>query len=304
MAQSSSFLRNILILLIIIQVAPTAFKTAKNFIENTANPKQKVGLIILKETITDSTQFVGQLKTFMEQKDIAAVVIKADCPGGAPGASQAMYDAIRMLKEQHHKPIVSWIQNVCASGGYYVVSATDWIIATPSALVGSIGVIWPQFNLEKLREQYNLDYTATHAGSYKTSTDMFVRKTAEQTKLLQNLVDGVYERFISDVRLARPQLIEDPKVWADAKIFNGDQALKVKLIDEVGNQLIAEAAVKRLANITTEIEWVRPSRKPAWMKWFGMDDSGDDDHPSMMVAFVNTLISSLGLTPRQSYPQL
>ncbi len=304
MAQTSSFLRNILILLVIIQIAPPAFKTIKMYVENSANPKQKVGLIALKGSITDSTSFVNQLKTFMEDTSIAAVVIKADSPGGAPGASQAMYEAIRMLKEQHHKPVITWIQNVCASGGYYAVSASDWIVATPSALIGSIGVIWPQFNLEKIREQYNLDYTATHAGAYKTTTDMFVRKTPAQAALLQQVVNGVYERFISDVRSARPQLIEDSSVWADAKIFNGDRAVIIKLIDEVGNQLVAEAAVKRLAHITTDIEWVRPTHKPAWMKLLGSDDGTDEEQPYIATAIIDTIMAYIGCTPHNAYTLL
>lgn len=296
MSQSSPWLRNLLILFIVIQVAPGAFKTAKRYYEEAISPKQKVGVLTIKEVISDSTAHVGYLKEFMEEKEIAAIVLKIDSPGGAPGASQALYEAIRTLKEQHRKPVIVWVQNICASGGYYVAAAGDWIVATPSAIIGSIGVKWTQFNLEKLREQYNVGYQEVHAGSFKTTTDMFVQTTAAQTAMLQNVVDGVYNRFVADVRAARPQLIEDHKIWADARIFNGDEALQRKLIDELGSQLTVEAAVKRLANINLDIEWVRPSRKPSWMKLFSSEDAGDDDKPYVMQALAREICLQLGLT--------
>jgi protease IV len=298
-APSSPWLRNLLMFFIIIQIAPSALKVLKTYYESFTNPKQKVGVITINNEICDSTSYVSSLNEFMEDTEIAAVVLKIDSPGGVPGASQALYDTVRLLKEQHKKPVVVWVQNVCASGAYYVASAGDWIISTPTAIIGSIGVIFKQFNLEKLRTQYNVEYNTVQAGTFKTTTDIFMRTTPAQTEMLQQAVDGIYARFIADVRLCRPQLTEDPKVWADARIFSGDEALKRKLVDEIGSQLTVEATVKRLAAISTDIEWVHPARKPSWMKWLGGDTAGDDSRPYVeMIA--DAICTRLGIAPQHT----
>jgi protease-4 len=294
MAKMSSILTNIFLLLLLIQIAPGMIKNIKsNYTEYLEN-KTKVGLISIKNVISDSTHYVRDIKKFFEQDDIKAILLKMDCPGGNAGASQAIFNEIKELKKIHLKPVVVWVQNVCASGGYYIACTADHIIATPSAFVGSIGVYIPQPHLKQFIEQFKIRYNSIDAGTYKTAGNPLLDVTPEQQKMLKGLVDDTYVQFTTDVAEQRPKLtLHTVSTWADGKVFTGKQALELGLVDELGSQITAEQYIKHKLIIEGGIEWVRPACVSNLSKLFKGDCEDDDagDEKGYITSAVHALCS-------------
>jgi len=267
------------------------FTIGKKYYNDLKHPTTKVGIITIKGAIVDSSLYAQQYKELLEEKDIAAILLKIDSPGGLAGASQALFQEIYEQKKLHNKPIVAWIQNLGASGGYYVAAAADYIIATPTAFVGSIGVytMYPQFN--KLIEQLHVSYVAVHSGKFKTAGNPIIQTTPEQISMLQGLIDDTYETFVADVIRARPQLeTSSHTIWADGKIFTGNQALSLGLIDAVGSQIVTEQVIKARAHITTDIQWVHVKRSYSWLRMLlgeEADESGNYIAAALQSAYAN-----------------
>jgi len=289
---SSNWIRNIFFLLLIVQLAPTVIQTVKKYYDEIISAKTKVGIITIKGPISDTSLHAQHLKTFFEDESIKAILLKVDSPGGFAGASASLNYVIRSLKATHHKPIIGWVQNVCASGGYYIIAAADHIIATPLSCIGSIGVYIPQLQLQDMIEKLHIKYDAVHAGKYKTTGNPLLKNTPEQNAMLQQFVDDTYKIFAQDILESRRTLLTAPaEVWADGKIFTGQRALELGLIDQVGSQIDVEEIIKEHAHITNEIAWVKPPQQPHWLKFFtGADDDSDSDH-SYMTTFVHTLMN-------------
>jgi len=277
MARLSTILTNIFLILLFIQIAPTMIESIKTNYTNLLEPKTKIGLLTIKDCINDATVYARELKKFFEKDEIKGILIKMDCPGGAAGASQALFNEIKELKKQHLKPVVVWVQNLCASGGYYIASAADHIITTPSAFIGSIGAYIPQPQLKKFIEQFHASYLAVTAGSYKTAGHPLLDLTSAQQEMLQSLVDDTYAQFTQDVAEQRPQLtLETVKTWADGKIFTGRQALSLGLVDGIGSQVTVEKYFKEKLIIEGDIEWVHPTCNSSILKLLRSNDCDDN----------------------------
>lgn len=277
MAKMSTIITNIFLLLVLLQVAPGIIKNIKNTYTEMLEAKTKVGLLTIKDAICDSTFYAKELKKMFEKDDIKAILLKMDCPGGNAGASQAIFNEIKEQKKIHLKPVVVWVQNVCASGGYYIACTADHIIATPSAFVGSIGVYIPQPQLKKFIEQFHIRYNTINAGNYKTAGNPLLDTTPEQEKMLKGLVDDTYVQFTTDVAEQRPKLtMHTVNTWADGRIFTGKQALELGLVDELGSQITAEQYIKHKLIIEGDIEWVRPTCSSNIAKLFKGDCEDDD----------------------------
>jgi len=291
MSRFSSTVTNIFLILLIIQFTPALIRTIKTTYTDILEPKTKVGIISMKGTLNDSTQYAKELKKLFENNDVKAIVLKMDCPGGSAGASQALFYEVKELKKRHLKPVITWVQNVCASGGYYIASATDHIISTPSAFVGSIGAYIPQPQLKKFIEQFKIEYSDISAGAYKTAGNPLLDLTSDQAKMLKGLVDDTYHQFTADVAGQRSKLsLNNVKQWADGKIFTGKQALELGLIDEIGSQSTVEHYIKQKAHIEGAIAWVRPACKSNFMKLISGDcDDESDNDSSYITSFVNAL---------------
>ncbi len=302
MARLSDYLRNIFFLLLLLQVAPPLLRSIRNQYATYLEPKAKVGVVTIKSVLTDTTSSIKQLRKFFKEHDIKAIVLKLDSSGGAAGASQALALEIEELKRQHVKPIVTFVQNVCASGAYYVAAATDRIITTPSAFVGSIGVYIPQPHLKEFIEQFKIKYDVVKTGDYKTAGDPFQPTTPEQQAMLQSLTDDTYRQFTQYVSKMRPQLqLAQVGVWGNGKVFTGHQGLELGLVDEIGSQSTVEKVLRKIAPIEGEIEWVKPPRPSGLAALFGTtsdDDSqeGDSYIESCIDRGATALINALART--------
>lgn len=296
MSKLNTILKTIILSLVLLQIAPPIIKSFSKSMYQTIDPKNKVGLITICNPITSSTGYCKQLKTFFKDPEIKAILLKMNCPGGAAGSSEAIAQEILELKKNYPKPIVTYCENLCASGAYMIAATTDHIVATSSALLGSIGAkLETLFKLKKLCEKYDLETHEVVAGTYKNSCNPFTEMTSEQEKMMQNLVDSSYQNFIHFIAKQRHLNINQEHLWAQDQIFSGTDGLKLRLIDEIGNESIALAYIKKhILHENYEIELINHQKKSLISKLFKpTDDCDQDDSDNIEQSLSKKLWSNL-----------
>ena len=236
----------------------------------------KVAIIDLRGVLTDDAEesifgskeskivsFVEQLKIAEKDEAVKAVVIRIDSPGGGVTTSDILYHELKAFRERKKVPVVAAFMGVAASGGYYVAAGCDRIVAHPTTVTGSIGVIAMHVSLAGLLEKIGVKVTALKAGDRKDMASPFRPLEEEDRKLLQGLIDQAHARFVSVVVEGRKGRLssEQVKVLADGRIFTASQALDAKLIDRVGYLEDAVEEARALAGVK-EVRWVMYSRRP------------------------------------------
>jgi protease IV len=167
---------------------------------------------------------------------IAGLILRINSPGGTVTASDIIHHEIVEFRKHRHVPVLACIMSIGTSGGYYVAAATDEIIAHPTAVTGSIGVILMKFNVEGLMGKIGVEEQTLKSGDKKDILSPFRKATPEEVKLGQEIVDRFYGRFLDIVmartgnRLSRDEL----RKLADGRIYTAGQALEGKLIDRIG----------------------------------------------------------------------
>jgi len=271
MKKITSYLWGFFLLLIIINAAPRLFKSIKEQYTDMLKPKSKVARLKINNTIYETEFYQRNLEKFFKNEAIKAILLEIDSPGGAAGSSQALYNEIIHLKTEYKKPVVVITYNLCASGAYNIAISADYIIATPSALIGSIGSYINQFKVGELLEKWNIHYQIEKSGDYKAALNPYTPSTPEQTQMLQQLSNNCYQQFTEDVACRRKLSLKNVAAWANGRVFTGNQALKKGLIDEIGSEYNAIQKIKELALIEREIEWVKPSYPSLFSKLFGQE---------------------------------
>lgn len=165
---------------------------------------------------------------------VAGVIIRINSPGGSVAASDTIYHEIMSFKQKKRVPVYAYIMELGASGGYYIASATDRIVASPTAIIGSIGVIAMKFNLEGLFSKIGVSDETYKSGPKKDFWTPFRPSTADEKKMLQEIIDKLYARFLKVVYLSRHNVLteEEAKSLSDGRILTADSALEAKLIDQ------------------------------------------------------------------------
>lgn len=271
------FIKNVLILLIFVQLAPTFFSNIRKQYNKYISPQTQVGVIKFSGAIYDSAPYNKQLHDLFTNNDIKAILLEIECPGSAAGSGQIIHNEIQQLKKQYHKPVVALVENICASGGYYIASAADHIIAPGCSLIGSIGVTLPYFfQLKDFAEQFKIHHIPMRAGTYKDATNPLVNINDADKALLQGLLNDFHQQFIADIAHNRTLSPATAATWGDGQLFSGRQALKLGLIDEVGSAHNAIAIIKKKAIIEGEIEWIKKAPQSGLAALFGDSDSQDD----------------------------
>ena len=194
----------------------------------------RVALVKIEGVLVTSDHIVDELHDYAEDSSIKAIVIRIDSPGGGVVPSQEIYNAVKYAKKEGKKVVVS-MGSVAASGGYYVAAAADKIVANPGTLTGSIGVKMEFANLEKLLEKIGVQGMVVKSGEYKDIGSPFRTMTEPEKKLLQSVIDDVHSQFISAVAEGRQLQEADVRAIADGRIFTGQQALTLKLVDQMGD---------------------------------------------------------------------
>ena len=198
-----------------------------------------------------STQIVPLIKAATKNADVKTILIRVDSPGGSVVASDEIYKAL-MDARSAGKHVVAWMSQTAASGGVYVSMGADHIVAHPDTFTGSVGVILSLTNLQELYDYIGIKDNTIKSGKFKDIGSTSREMTADERKLLQDIIDETYENFVTVVADSRKLSKEEVKTWADGRIMTGRQALKVKLVDELGYEQNAINKAATLGGITGE----------------------------------------------------
>lgn len=248
-------------------------------------PHTRIGVVTIKGTLSSATRYIEQLREFFKDTSIKAILLQMESGGGAAGTSQALFNEIKALKQIHMKPVIAFAENLCGSGAYYVACAADSIIATPSAFVGSIGVYIPHPELKDFLEEYKVKYSVIKTGTYKAAGNPLMEDTPEQRAMFQSLTDDTYQQFTKDVAQNREKLsLKKVDIWGNGRIFTGNQAFALGLVDKIGSQTVVEQELREKAPIEGEIEWVKAPTPSKIARWFGETES-----ESMMHSLIGTV---------------
>lgn len=231
-----------------------------------------VAVVDLSGEIMSSEKFIAQLKKQVEDKKIKGIVVKIDSPGGAVGASEEIYRAIKEATEK--KPVVCAMGNLAASGGLMAAMGCQKILANESTLTGSIGVIMMSPNVRSIMEKIGVEMTVVKSGKLKDSGSPFREMTPEDREFLQGLINKSYEQFVRMVAESRKLDIDKVKEFADGRIILGSEAKLLGLIDGIGGIKQAAKIALELINDNAEPEIIMPKKKSNFEMFFeGMPDS-------------------------------
>ncbi len=215
-----------------------------------------IGTIAADKQSVNSTDTVKALKKAFENKQSKAVVLNINSPGGSPVQSDEIWQEIQYLKKAHtDKKLYAIIGDTGASGAYYIASAADEIIVNPSSLVGSIGVIMPNYGVTGLMQKLGVEDRTMTSGENKALLSMTQPVDATQKAHVQGVLDNVHEHFINAVKQGRGKKLKstDPAIFSGL-FWTGEQAVKLGIADRTGslNSLKRELKVEKAVNYTIE----------------------------------------------------
>ena len=206
------------------------------------------------DQIVDRPSLPARLKEELlqasEDQHIKAVILRINSPGGTVTASDILHHEIQEFKEKYNIPVIASILDLGTSGGYYLATAADRIIAHPSTITGSIGVIMVSINAEGLLQKIGVTPRTITSGPNKAMGSPFHTMTDEERAIFQGVIDSMYEQFVAVVKAGRPNLNEQEiRRLADGRIYTASQALDAGLIDTIGYMEDAVALAKKQANL-------------------------------------------------------
>ncbi|HKQ63618.1 MAG TPA: signal peptide peptidase SppA [Methylomirabilota bacterium] len=188
-------------------------------------PAPRVGLLV---------RFREELKKAAEDEDIKALVVRINSPGGTVTASDILYKELQLYKRTAKVPVIAVMMDVAASGGYYLALAADTIVAHPTTVTGSIGVIMVTVNAEGLLQKIGVTAGAIKSGELKDMGSPFRALTGEERRIFQSVIDGLQGQFLARVVESRKLPMDSARRLADGRVYTAQQALDAKLIDRIG----------------------------------------------------------------------
>jgi protease-4 len=191
------------------------------------------------------------LKT-VEERKFPAILLRIDSPGGTVVDSQEIHAAIEQLREKHGTKVIASFGNISASGGVYVGVSADHIVANSGTITGSIGVILRGNNLEKLLDRVGVSFKTIKSGPYKDILSFDRELTDPERDILQALIDSSYNQFVEAVSKGRKLEPEQVREFADGRVFTGQQALDLGLVDRLGTEEDARRWACELAGLDPE----------------------------------------------------
>ncbi len=213
--------------------------------------RKQIARIEITGAIASATRkrVLEALKT-IEEKKFPALLLRIDSPGGTVGDSQEIYSALKRLREK--LKIVASFGNISASGGVYIGMGAEHIIANPGTITGSIGVILRGNNLERLLEKIGVSFKVIKSGPYKDILAFDRQLTEPEQSILQELIDTSYQQFVQTVAEGRNLATETVKTFADGRIFTGQQALELGIVDRLGTEEDARRWACELVSLDPE----------------------------------------------------
>ena len=207
-----------------------------------------IGVLAVEGEIFDTRWAIDVLDEYSKNKHVKALVLRINSPGGAVAPCQELYGVLRYFE----KPVVVSMGSVAASGGLYLaVAGNPHIMANPGTITGSIGVIMETIQFDEAMGKLGVKTEIIKSGPYKDMGSPFRAMRDEERTLLNDMVATVWNQFVKDVAAGRPKLTEEQvRAMADGRIFTGEDALRLGLVDELGGYQEAIEAAKRLSGIS------------------------------------------------------
>ncbi len=211
---------------------------------------------------------VSRIKKYSEIDKVKGIVLRINSPGGTIGAVQEIYRELIKFRAKG-KIVVASMGDIAASGGYYIASAADEIVANPGTITGSIGVIIAAPSFVNLFNKIGISYRVFKSGKYKDILSPYREISSEEKALIQSVVDDAYEQFFNAVKIGRNLPERKLKRYADGRIFTGRQAKKLGFVDELGG---LQDAIKLAGKLTGlgENPYIIKERVSPWQQFFGL----------------------------------
>jgi protease-4 len=220
-------------------------------------PHRILGLL---KGVTSPARVKEELEKAAKDRRIKAVVIKINSPGGTVAASDVILHDLQAFKAERGVPVVVCLQGLATSGGYYVAQAGDTIIAYPTCITGSIGVLAMKLNLRGLMDKVGVDDDMVKSGRWKDFWSPFRPATPKEKEMMQQIIDQFYRGFVDVVATGRNLSLKEARQAADGRIFTADQARDLKLVDQLGYLDDALELAKTKAGLPKDAKVVRYHR--------------------------------------------
>lgn len=252
--------------------------------------KARIGVITIEGVIMDSKDTIEMLQVAEEDKQLKAIILRIDSPGGAVGPTQEIYEEIQRIDKI--KPIYASFGSIAASGGYYIGAATRKIWANPGTLTGSIGVIMEFMDLSKLYEFAKVSPQTVKAGRYKDAGNPSRSLTPEEKDMMDTLIAGVHKQFIGDIMKRRAGKIKgDINELAQGQIFSGESAMESGLVDSMGSLWTAGRAIHSDLKIKEEfaLRFIDKKKKMGFLDLMGsLEESVSNLNFNSLTEMANT----------------
>ena len=223
--------------------------------------RDKIGVVSIEGAITDAEPLLTQLVEFRKDKGIRAIILRINSPGGGVAPSQEIHREVRKTIEV--KTVIASMGSVAASGGYYVASAANRIVANPGTLTGSIGVLMEFVQVEDLLKKIGVGLEVMKSGEYKDMGSPHRRLSEKDRELITTLIADIQKQFVEAVAQGRSLSVEKVKEIADGRILSGAQSKELGLVDQLGNFQDAVDLAKKMTDLKGEVTLVYPKKARA-----------------------------------------
>lgn len=221
--------------------------------------------IKLSGAIMDESAILKEIYSIQDDKNIKAVLLNINSPGGAFAPSFEISNAIKELNKE--KPVIAYASGTMASGSYLSGVWANKIYANKGSFIGSIGVIMQGYNIEELASKIGIKDQVVKAGEFKEAGTIMRAWSQSERQSLQDLVDKSYDLFVSEVATARRLNKNDENLWANARVFLPDEALNLGLIDEISNYKKVKDEVVKISGVQNPV-WKEKSKYDEFMDTF------------------------------------
>jgi protease IV len=218
----------------------------------------KIGVITIDGAISDAQPTLSEIVQFRKDKSIRAIIVRIDSPGGGVGPSQEIYEELQRTGKS--KKVIASMGSVAASGGFYIAVAADKVVANPGTITGSIGVIMEFVRLEELLNKIGVSIDVLKSGEYKDMGYPQRKLTDRDKQILNQVITDTKQQFVRAVARGRHLPIEEVEKIADGRIFSGERAKALGLVDSLGNFQDAVELAKKMAGIEGDVTLVYPKK--------------------------------------------
>lgn len=214
--------------------------------------------VIAEGKDVDADSIIKSLRNAVKDKNTKGIILHANSPGGSPVQSSYVYEEIRKIKKDHPDlPVYTVVSDICASGCYYIASASDKIFVNQASLVGSIGVLMDGFGFVNVMEKLGVERRLLTAGTHKAMLDPFSPPKEDETRYMQGLLDQVHQQFISAVKAGRGDRLKNTPELFSGLVWTGEEGVRLGVVDAFGSD---DYVAKEIIGVEHKVDFTQPDR--------------------------------------------